>query len=173
MTDFASPLPLGAMPDRLVSFARSELFERTFREGMALVEETASYLDGPGRAASKRLSRNGALAYAAESLKLTTRLMQVASWLLVQKALRDGEITPAEAASEKYRLSGRPITDAEPVGGAEELPELLCGLIAQGATLYERVRRLDDSMYTEEGAAEPANPVSSQLARLRAAFGPA
>ncbi len=47
-------------------FARSELFERTFQEGMELVEETASYLDGAGRQESKLLSRNAALAYAAE-----------------------------------------------------------------------------------------------------------
>ena len=39
-------------------FARSELFQRTFQEGMDLVEETAGYLDGAGRQASKLLSRN-------------------------------------------------------------------------------------------------------------------
>ena len=68
----------------IADFARSELFERTFQEGMDLVEETAAYLDGGGRQESKLLSRNGALAYASESMRLTTRLMQVASWLLVQ-----------------------------------------------------------------------------------------
>src|SRR5678809_807246 len=70
-------------------FARSELFERTFQEGMELVEQTATYLDGEGRQESKLLSRNAALAYAAESMRLTTRLMQVASWLLVQRAVRE------------------------------------------------------------------------------------
>ena len=70
-------------------FARSELFDRTFREGMELVEETAAYLDGEGRRDSKMLSRAAALAYAAESMKLTTRLMQIASWLLVQRAVRE------------------------------------------------------------------------------------
>src|SRR5215468_53867 len=92
---------------RALDFAKSELFERTFKEGMALVDETAAYLDGPGRAASKRLSRTAALAYAGESMRLTTRLMQVASWLLVQRAVRDGEIPTGEAAGEKYRLIAR------------------------------------------------------------------
>ena len=45
-------------------FARSELFDRTFEEGMQLVEETAAYLDGAGRHDSKILSRNAALGYA-------------------------------------------------------------------------------------------------------------
>ena len=42
-------------------FASSELFDRTFQEGMELVEETAAYLDGAGRQDSKLLSRAAAL----------------------------------------------------------------------------------------------------------------
>jgi len=33
----------------VMDFAASELFDRTFMEGMELVEETAAYLDGAGR----------------------------------------------------------------------------------------------------------------------------
>ena len=155
---------------RAIDFARSELFERTFKEGMGLVEETAAYLDGPGRAASKRLSRGAALAYAGESMRLTTRLMQVASWLLVQRAVRDGEIKLEEAASEKYRLISREQQPAANFAGSDELPEALKALIIRGAAIYERVRRLDETMY--EGGGEPAaNPVSEQLAKLTQAFG--
>ncbi len=85
-------------------FARSELFDRTFEEGMTLVEETAAYLDGAGRHDSKILSRNAALAYASESMRLTTRLMQVASWLLVQRAVKEGEMAAEAACAENYRL---------------------------------------------------------------------
>src|ERR1700710_3241494 len=84
-------------------FAASELFDRTFQEGMDLVEETAAYLDGSGRQDSKLLSRNAALAYAAESMRLTTRLMQVASWLLVQRAVKEGEMEAQAACAENYR----------------------------------------------------------------------
>jgi regulator of CtrA degradation len=145
------------------------MFERTFKEGMAMVEETAAYLDGPGRAASKRLSRGAALAYAGESMRLTTRLMQVASWLLVQRAVRDGEIQMSEASSEKYRLISRDSQAAQNFAGADDLPEALKSLIIRGGAIYERVRRLDETMY--EGGAETANPVNDQLAMLNAAFG--
>src|SRR3954463_6861196 len=84
-------------------FAASELFDRTFQEGMELVEETAAYLDGAGRHDSKALSRAGALAYASASMKLTTRLMQMASWLLVQRAVREGDMAPADACEDRYR----------------------------------------------------------------------
>jgi regulator of CtrA degradation len=167
MTDMNRPTAIDAR--RVLDFARSEVFERTFREGMALVDETAAYLDGPGRAAAKRLSRLGALAYAGESMRLTTRLMQVASWLLVQRAARDGEMSWAEASSEKYRLAARDAGGAETLAGAEDLPEALKTLTAKGAAIYERVRRLDAEMY---GALpRPQNGVGDQLKKLEAAFG--
>jgi regulator of CtrA degradation len=156
-------------PQRAMEFARSELFERTFKDGMALVEETAGYLDGPGRAASKRLSRAAALAYAGESMRLTTRLMQVASWLLVQRAVRDGEIQMTEAASDKYRLIARDAQPGATFAGSDDLPEALKALIIRGGAIYERVRRLDETMY--EGGVEAPNAVSDQMAKLTQAFG--
>ena len=171
-----SETPKSAAPSRALDtaraldFARSELFERTFKEGMALVDETAAYLDGPGRAASKRLSRAAALAYAGESMRLTTRLMQVASWLLVQRAVRDGEMQLAEAGSEKYRLISRDVQPSPAFVGADDLPEALKTLIIRARAVYERVRRLDETMYSETEASL-TNGVSDQMAKLKAAFG--
>jgi regulator of CtrA degradation len=173
MTDKTQPSPerRDFNPRRAMEFAKSELFDRTFKEGMALVEETAAYLDGPGRAAAKRLPRAAALAYAGESMRLTTRLMQVASWLLVQRALRDGEIPALEAGSEKYRLIAREAPKDEAFLASNELPEALKGLMARGRALYERVRRFDETMYEGGEDAPASNAVSEQLAKLHAAFG--
>ena len=119
MSQFAAsgaPIPLTGVSEaragQVRDFARSELFARTFSEGMELVEETAAYLDGDGRQESKLLSRNAALAYAGESMRLTTRLMQVASWLLVQRAVREGDMAPNAACEERYRLNEDRPSDA-------------------------------------------------------------
>ena len=77
--------------DRL---AASGSFGKLFAEGMGLVEESAAYLDGPGRTESRALERQAALGYATESMRLTTRLMQIASWLLLQRAVNEGDLTP-------------------------------------------------------------------------------
>src|SRR3954466_8864968 len=117
--------PTPASPWRaevIADFARSELFERTFQEGMELVEETASYLDGEGRQESKLLSRNAALAYAAESMRLTTRLMQVASWLLVQRAVREGDMKPAAACEDRYRLAAEEVCQGGEDVAHQDLP---------------------------------------------------
>src|SRR5271166_300976 len=84
--------------------AASRAFKDLFAEGMALVEKAAAYLDGPGRADSRALSRPAAIAYATESMRLTTRLMQVASWLLLQRAVNEGELTPNQALAERHRV---------------------------------------------------------------------
>src|SRR5258708_19249528 len=91
----AEPVSFG---ERLAS---SQVFATLFRDGMALVEETASYLDGPGRKESKKLERMAALAYATESMRLTTRLMQLASWLLLPRAVKEGQISLPHAPHEK------------------------------------------------------------------------
>lgn len=160
---------------RLLAFTKSELFGKTFREGMDLVEETAAYLDGPGRQDSKQLGRTDALTYASQSMRLTTRLMQVASWLLVQRALKEGEMELSEARADKYRL----VTEEKPEGtlsfsdlakDAYALPARLLDLLARSEQLYERIMRLDRSLYGSI-AAQAGNTVADQIHRLEAAFG--
>ena len=151
----------------VLDFARSELFDRTFREGMELVEETAAYLDGDGRRESKLLSRSAALAYAAESMKLTTRLMQIASWLLVQRAVREDDMSPETACEPRYRLNERRI-DAEP--SHAELPIALIEYLVRSEKLFDRTLYLDRRMYADDQDQVPENPVLSQMGMLEAAF---
>ena len=152
-------------------FASSELFDRTFQEGMELVEETASYLDGAGRQESKALDRAAALGYASESMRLTTRLMQVASWLLVQRAVREGDMEPSLACDARYRLAAETAARRDIAASIGVLPIGLLDLLERSERLYERVMHLDRRMYLD-AADEPApHPVLSQLAKLQAAFG--
>ena len=168
-TDNAFPGPAGRSRAAVVEdFARSELFDRTFREGMELVEETAAYLDGDGRRESKLLSRAAALAYAGESMKLTTRLMQIASWLLVQRAVREGDMTAEAACESRYRLAERKV---EPEPTHPELPIALVEYLVRSEKLYDRALHLDRRMYLDAPEEEAVNPVQSQLDRLAAAFG--
>jgi len=153
----------------ILGFVSSALFRRLFQEGMAMVEESEAYLDGPGREDSKVLPRHVALAYAGESMRLTTRLMQVASWLLVQKAIADEEMTAREAVDDKYRLGGQKINAADPIDGTEDLPQRLRDLLDQSERLYSRVARVDQSLYQSDD--QPAYSVVNQrLDLLRHAF---
>jgi regulator of CtrA degradation len=150
---------------RVAEFAGSEMFDRLFREGMALVEEAATYLDGPGRTDSRKLNRELALVYAAESMEVTTRLMQAASWLVVQRAVREKDMGVEEAGDEKYRIA-KP-GDPHPCDRAV-MPAPLMALVDRSRALYERVWRFDAALYSE--TAQPTdNPVMRQIDRLRQA----
>lgn len=154
-----------AWKQRVAEFASSELFDRLFREGMALVEEAAGYLDGPGRTESRKLNRELALVYAAESMEVTTRLMQAASWLVVQRAVREKDMAVEEAGDEKYRLAKPGYT--HPVDRAA-MPARLMTLVDRSRALYERVWRFDVALYGDDAPAGENN-VMKQINRLRAA----
>src|SRR5437660_7205703 len=149
--------------------AGSQAFADLFRSGMALVEETAAYLDGPGRQESKRLQRNAALAYATESMRLTTRLMQLASWLLLHRAVKEGEMSLAQASKEKakVKLSAEEYNDEY---NLKLVPERLRALIARSKALQRAVRRLDATMHATPARIDRGNPVERQLGLLKAAF---
>ena len=157
----------------LSRFTASEQFEKVFKEGMGLVEETANYLDGPGRQDARLLDRHGAVAYATESMRLTTRLMQLASWLLLQRAIGSGEMTIDEARREKHRISLSDIGRGNALTGAEQLPAGLLDIVERSLTLHQRVIKLD-AMLNMQAKAEDmaaASPVNSQIDRIAAVFG--
>jgi regulator of CtrA degradation len=163
-----------AMEAGAVSFserlASSQVFATLFRDGMALVEETASYLDGAGRQDAKKLERSANLVYATESMRLTTRLMQLASWLLLHRAVKEGEMTLAQANKEKskVRLAACEPGDAKSL---ELLPAKLQELITRSTKLQAEVRRLDTTMHAPAPTRIAAdNPVERQLGLLKAAF---
>jgi regulator of CtrA degradation len=168
------------MADRLQSESALVLFSERltnsaafgvlFREGMDLVEETAAYLDGDGRTEAKALERSVSLTYATESMRLTTRLMQLASWLLLHRAVKEGEMTLTQANREKTKVK-LTAADPGPEDMIEKLPQQLQDLIARSMSLQTRVRRLDTTIHAPVAERAPiGNPLVPQLNRLKAAF---
>ncbi len=154
--------------------AGSEAFGAMFREGMTLVEDAATYLDGTGREEAKSLPRSEALAYAAESMRLTTRLMQIASWLLLQRAVNQGELTRTQASSDRHRVKLHQQELASAPELFQKLPERLRELSLHSLRLQARIIHLDQLIYAPAAPkaelAVPPSPVEAQLARLRDAF---
>lgn len=154
--------------------ANSNAFKILFRDGMGLVEAAAAYLDGPGRAASKILPRRDALAYASESMRLTTRLMQLASWLLLQRAVNEGEMTRAQAAAEKHKVKLARHELATDADVFSRLPIELQDLCMRSLRLQARIVHLDQLLYgpkKEEAPRDVTNTaLDAQLNLLRHAF---
>ena len=148
-------------------------FNALYREGMGLIEEVAAYLDGEGRSASRALTREASFVYATESMRLTTRLMQLASWLLLQRAVNEGEISEETARTEKAKVKFSPTTGERGGPGWDQLPETLLTYISEGDRLFERVQHFDRLERGEVPAVaneDKTRSIAGQMSRLKAAF---
>lgn len=165
---------------KTIKLAERRVFSQSFKplydEGMGLVERTAEYLDGKGRAEAKKLSRLGATLYAAESMRLTTRLMQIASWLLLQRAANSGEMTRDQVAAEKSKVRLDTASAHEDAAGWSEMPVEFIDLVTHSLRLQALVQRMDEEIYgsgnvlaLETGVRHP-NPVFDQISLLNTAF---
>ena len=162
-----------------IKLAERRIFSPSFKplydEGMGLVEEAAEYLDGKGRIEARALSRIAATLYAAESMRLTTRLMQIASWLLLQRAANSGEMTREQVAAEKAKVRLDTASAHEDAAAWAELPDAFRSLVMRSLSLQSLVRRMDEEIYggnRPSGSAQRrTNPVTDQINLLKTAFG--
>ncbi|HRD76858.1 MAG TPA: DUF1465 family protein [Hyphomicrobiaceae bacterium] len=154
-------------------FASSDQFEQLFKDGMGLVEATASYLDGQGRRDARQLTPGIALIYATESMRLTTRLLEIASWLLLRRALRDGEINESEARVRRRTIRLGTIGRPSHVTGWAELPPELRRLVDASFAVNDRIVQVD-KVLNGSASIEPTadqNPVAHRIAAIEQAFG--
>lgn len=152
----------------------SDSFKPLYSEGMALVEEAAAYLDEEGKEAARALSPQAATLYAAESMRLTSRLMHIASWLLLLRASRSGDMSRDMVAREKAKVSLETLSAGESAKGWQELPQTFRDMIARSLHLQDRVRCMDGDSYHKqirELVECKGNAVSDQIVLLRTAFG--
>ena len=155
-------------------FALSEKFKVLFQDGMGLVEESATYLDGPGRDAAKGLPRASAMLYGSESMRLTTRLMQIASWLLLQRAANEGEMTRDQLMEEKRKIKLESVSERADNPSWNDLPAQFLELVSRSIALQNRVMTLDADLYgasVEPDTTDTMNPVGQQIDLLSTALG--
>jgi len=125
------------------------------------------------RKEARKLRPPHSLAYATESMRLTTRLMQLASWLLIRRAVSEGELTPEQAIEEQRKIKLPATVSDQPARDLGALPPRLRELIEQSIKLQARVIRLDHMLGYKQlpPSGEVEHPLKTQLSRLRAAFG--
>jgi regulator of CtrA degradation len=123
-------------------FAAPLYFSRTYDETMSLLHEARNCIIRFGDEPS--MTTAGRLSYARETMRLTTRLTSVMAWLLAQRAVHAGEMTPQHAASAAHELTARELclTTAD-ADDTALLPAELQLLMEKSRALYARVARLE------------------------------
>jgi len=128
--------------------AEMTFFTRTYDETLDLIVEARNYMvhnrsaGRRARAVSSLASEN--LRFSCEALRVTSRLTQVMAWLMLQRAVQDGEITAREACDEKNRLSGQSVCLDESGLDDNEIPAGLRSLLNRSLSLYKRISRLEE-----------------------------
>ncbi len=140
----------------------ARLIDGLYVEAMVLADEARSYFDGGGAADREGMSPADRVAFSCESLKVTTRLMHVVSWLLLRRAADAGELRMAELQHPSRRLGEAAETDE---AGMATMPERARLIIEASRDLYLRVRRLDDELMRSAPAASPARSLLDRLER--------
>lgn len=140
------------------------LIDSLYVEAMVLADEARTYFDEGGRLEREALDAMARVSFSCESLKVTTRLMHVIAWLLTQRAIDSGEMTPRDALDPSRRLGAPPATEASAMAA---MPPQAQVLIEASIELFRRTARLDA---LQEAAPPPHSPALSMLQRLEHAF---
>lgn len=139
------------------------LIDSLYTEAMLLADEARAYFDEHGRDDRETLDPMLRVGFSCESLKVTTRLMHVIAWLLTQRAIETGELSPIQGRHPSRRVGHAAASDDELVA---RLPDDARSLVEASIDLYARVKRIDGAAST----GEPASPAHTLMQRLEAAF---
>ena len=134
----------------------SRVIDALYIEAMVLADEARAYFDEACHDSRVRMTPLARVTFSCESLKVTTRLMHVIAWLLNQKAMMRGDAVPSghgqlgtAAMSESNQLTG--------------LPEEAQRVVTASDDLYQRIKRIDKTIYVSRFLPNPARQLQSRL----------
>ena len=124
--------------------AETALFTRTYDEALDLIVETRNYMVHMRPSIRRPRGSGENLRLSCEALRVTSRLTQVMAWLMLQRAVHDGEISVHEACAQQNRLSGQSVCLDDSMREDHEIPPGLRSLLYRSLHLYQRIARLEE-----------------------------
>lgn len=121
-------------------------FRRTYDEALDLMVEARNYMAYVERRERERAGAMNGLRMSCEAMRVTSRLTQVMAWLMMQRAVHEGEVAADEALAEANRLSGGDVCLDDSFSGDRTLPRGLRSLLERSFSLYQRIARLESRM---------------------------
>ena len=140
------------------------LIDALYNEAMVLADEARSYFDEAGRDDRDTLDPLIRVSFSCESLKVTTRLMHVIAWVMIQRAVEAGEVPLSTALDPRHRLGPATVTDAALLA---QLPTRARTMIEASTDLHRRVALFDRA---QGDSVVETSPVVSLQQRLATAF---
>ncbi|HFB2048306.1 MAG: DUF1465 family protein [Hyphomicrobiaceae bacterium] len=129
-------------------FVYSAKFDSIFEKGMSLVDKTAQYLDGKGRKQAKSLKSPLSVIYITESMRLTSRLLSLSSWLLSLRKLRTDGVSIRNAIQIRDDLKLKRFGHVSHIKHFDKLPQEFQELIIDSYKLSQQVNCIDRALRT-------------------------
>ena len=138
---------------------RDRLVESLYTQSLLLAEDVRDYFDEAGRVERASLAPLERVRLSCESLKITTRLMQIMGWLLTQRLVQAGKLDEVNVSKSQRRLGIGPLTEQQTFSS---MPVRARYLITMSITLHQQVERLgvDQEDVAEQ---EPARNLYQKL----------
>ena len=122
------------------------VFTRTYDETLDIIIEARNYM-AYREPCENRLGSDGRdLKFTCETMRVTSRLLQVMAWLMPFRAFQNGEIPLEEISRDCNRLSGQEVC-LDPEGTSNfMLPTGLRSLLDRSYALYQRVSHMEQML---------------------------
>ncbi len=112
-----------------------------FDETMNLLSDAHEYFQNFGKDDQERIDPSLRSLYSCEMSRITLRLSSIMAWIMVQRSILNGKITPDQ--TEHFHLDFQDICSVDNRMLHGVLPSYVCFLLDRTLELYERVMRLD------------------------------
>ena len=123
--------------------ADSIFFPRNFNDATALLSEARHYIAHIVAIDQRGLDGAQRLAVSYETLRITARLTQAMAWLMLQRAVYEGELPVEDLDDPVYALAGGAVCEDDGADDVAFLPPKLRTLLDRSLQLYQRIERLD------------------------------
>lgn len=142
----------------------SLLLDKLYYEALDLSELVVDYFQRSKKQSFQNLGVDIMALYTLECNRITSGIMAAMAWCLMQKGVRSGEVSVAEASRKKSRLSNADLFDM-PLGCDENiLPLDFISYSKRVRALYAKIVRLDRILYELEKDGE--NPVHRMIGKI-------
>ena len=122
------------------------VYNRTYDETVDLMVEAKNYLSYVDVKERRRVDAASGLRLSCEALRVTSRLTQVMAWLMMQRAVQEGEITVEDALTERNRLSNGDVCLNDASGRDLTIPKGLRSLLDRSFRLYVRISHIEEQI---------------------------
>ncbi len=151
--------PVSPIAPRLVS--------SLYTEALVMMDESRSYFEADTLAERDTLGPVARVAFACESLRVTTRLMHIVAWLMARRMPEQGLARLNDAGA---LMSPLPVIAPSEDAHLALLPPIGQQIVRASMDLYERVRRLDDEAQDDALPLTRTSPARSLMQRLQRVY---